>query len=49
LKVPANGAGAFESIMTHIEEILSVEYALGSIGRAIPAAVRPRQTEIRTA
>jgi len=37
LKVPATAAGAFESIMAHIEEILSLEHAVKSISRALPA------------
>jgi predicted glycosyltransferase len=49
LKAPAGATGAFESIMTHIEEILSLEYAVGSIRRAIPAAPRPRRGEIPAA
>jgi predicted glycosyltransferase len=49
LTVPAQAAGAFESIMSHIEEILCLEYAVGSIHRTIPAASRPQPGKIRTA
>jgi len=38
LKVPATTAGAFESIMAHIEEILSLEHTVKSIRSALPAS-----------
>jgi uncharacterized protein len=38
LKVPAQGARALESIMAHIEEILSLEYVVNSVRNAVPAA-----------
>jgi predicted glycosyltransferase len=37
LTLPTNATGAFESIMTHIEEILSLEYAVKSIRTALPS------------
>jgi predicted glycosyltransferase len=37
LKLPSCGAGAFESIMTHLEEILSLEHTVKSIRRVLPA------------
>ena len=49
LKLPTNATGALESIMTHIEEILSLEYAVDSIGRAVPTVPRPRPGEIPAA
>ena len=49
LTVPAQAAGAFESIMSHIEEILCLEYTVGSIRRVLPAAPRPPRNKIRIA
>jgi hypothetical protein len=37
LKLPLNATSALESIMGHLEEILSVEYASGSTRRVAPA------------
>jgi uncharacterized protein len=37
-KVPAHATGAFDSIMAHIEEILSLEYAAHSVRQVVSAA-----------
>jgi uncharacterized protein len=41
LKVPTYATGALESIMSHIEEILSLEHAVKSIRRVVPAGAQP--------
>jgi predicted glycosyltransferase len=43
LKLPACAASAFESIMSHIEEILLLEHAVKSVRRGIPAVAPAAQ------
>jgi hypothetical protein len=50
LKLPSQATSALESIMTHVEEILSLEYAANPVRRAVPAVAASLQRgEVRLA